>query len=151
MAVVHAPDSEFSKEMARWEAHHTQYGPPGRPYTYQPFPTRMYKAGRTAQGQSAILDAATAHDEHEQRNLESRGFVVGGQQAALDALAAQEQEIAILAANRNYTDRRMSDKAQAESQAVELAAGARHLAEIPETPIKRRRGRQPKAAATATA
>lgn len=144
MAVVHAPDSEFAKEMARWEAHHTQYGPPGRPYTYQPFPTRMYKAARNEHGQSAIVDAATAHDTTEQRNLESRGFVVGGQQAALDALAAQEQEIAILAANRNYHDRRMSEQAQAEARAAEFEAGARHLAAIPETPIKRR-GRRPKA------
>lgn len=133
MGVVHSPESNFSKEMARWESGFTQYGPPGRPYQYQAFPTRLYKAVRNADG-SRTFEGATANDEHEQRNFESRGFVAGGQQAALDALAAQEQEVAVLAANRNYTDRHMSEAAQAEAAAVVSAAGARHVAEIPEKP-----------------
>lgn len=143
MAVVHSQDSAFSKEMAKWEAHHTQYGPPGRPYTYQPYPTRMYRADRV-EGRSQIVEGATAHDDQEQRNLESRGFVIGGQQAALDALAAREQEIAELAANGAYHERRMSPAAQAEAEAVR-ASSAVHLGEIPEAPI-RRRGRKPKTA-----
>lgn len=147
MAVVYSQDSAFAREMAKWEATHTQYGPPGRPYTYQPYPTRMYRAERV-EGRSQIAEAATANDEHEQRNLESRGFVVGGQQAALDALAEREQEVAVLAANRAYNDRRMSDKAQAEAAQAEAAAGIRHVAEIPETPIKRR-GRPAKTTVTA--
>jgi hypothetical protein len=144
MAVVHSPDSEFAKEMRKWEAHHTQYGPPGRPYTYQPYPTRMYKAVRADDG-SRTFEAFTANDEHEQRNLESRGFVVGGQQAALDALSAAELEHSKLAAERNWevAHGRVSEKAAAEVAAHEAAAGARHLPSIPEAP--KRRGRKPKA------
>lgn len=142
MGVVLSPESNYSKEMAKWESTHTQYGPPGRTYTFQPYPSRLYKAVRQLDG-SRTFEAATAHDEHEQRNLESRGFVVGGQQAALDALAEQEQEVAVLAANRAYHDRKMSEKAQAEVAEVEASAGARHLAEIPEAPRKGRRRAEP--------
>jgi hypothetical protein len=139
MAVVHSPESNFSKEMAKWESGFTQYGEPGRPYTYQPFPTRMYKAYRAKDG-SRQFEAATANDEHEQRNLESRDFVVGGQQAALDALEGRELEIAKLAAEGAYEERRMSEKAQAEATAVRRASAV-HLGEIPEAP---KRGRKPK-------
>lgn len=139
MAVVYAPDSEFAKEMCKWEAHHTQYGPPGRPYSYQPYPTRMYRAGRNEQGKTAILEGQTAHDEVEQRNLESRGFVVGGQQAALDAFQGQELEHAKLAAEINWDAKhRLSEKAAAEVAEAQEAAGLRHLPSIPETTIKRR-------------
>ena len=147
MGVAHSADSEYVKELQRWEGH-KYFGdlPPGRPYVYREYPTRMYKAGRNAEGKSAIVDAQTANDEHERRNLESRGFVVGGQAAAMEAFEAQEREIATLAAERNYeiAKGRLSEKAAAEVHAHEAAAGARHLAEIPETPIKRR-GRKPKA------
>ena len=136
MPVVHVPESNFSIEMRKWEAHHTVYGPPGRPYAYAPYPTRMYKVARQADG-ARTFEAETANDEHEQRNLESRGFVVGGQQAALDAFDAQEQAVAVLAANRAYNDRNMSEKAQAEIAAAEASAGARHLAEIPEKPKRK--------------
>ena len=50
------------------------------------------------------------------------------------------------AAHRNYEDRNMSDGARAHSNAVEQAS-SRHLGEIPETPIRRRRGRPTKAVA----
>lgn len=139
MAVVHSPESNFSKEMAKWEAGYTQYGEPGRPYTYQPFPTRMYKAYRAKDG-SRQFDAATANDEHEQRNLESRDFVVGGQQAALDALDARELEIAQLAAEGAYQEQRMSEKARDEATAVRRASAV-HLGEIPEA---KKRGRPAK-------
>lgn len=138
--IVHAPDSGYSKEMRSWEAHHSQYGPGGRPYVFQPLPARLYKAVRKADG-SREFEAQTAHTETEQRNLQSRGFVVGGQQAALDALAADEQQHALLAAERNFEVRRMSDGAQREVSHVEAEAGARHLPMIPEKP---RRGRKPK-------
>lgn len=147
MPVVHAPKSAYAEERRKWEATHTEYGPPGRPYTYQPFPTRMYKALRQADG-SRTFEAFTANDAHEQRNLESRGFVVGGQQAALDALSAQELEHATLAAEINYDARyRLSEKARADVDAAQAQAGARHLPVVPETPIKKR-GRPKKDAAS---
>ena len=136
MAVVHAPESTFSKEMAKWETTFTQYGPPGRQYTFQEYPSRLYKAVRNPDG-SRTFEGVTVNDADEQRNFESRGFVAGGQQAALDALAEQEQEVAVLAANRNYNDRNMSERAQAEAAEVIASAGARHVAEIPEKPKRK--------------
>lgn len=147
MPVVHAPETAYAQEMRKWEATHTQYGAPGRPYTFQPFPTRMYRASRPKAGGPPIFDGQTANDEHEQRNLESRGFVVGGQAAALDALEKTEFAHAELHANRLYQEQRMSDKARAEADAVDQAT-SNHLPVIPEQPIKRR-GRKPKVSLTA--
>lgn len=138
MAVVHTVDSEYAKEMRKWEATHTQYGPPGRPYTYVAYPTRMYKATRLPSG-DRTFEAQTAASADEQRNLESRGYVAGGQQAALDALEAIERSHAELAAEINYQARHgMGDRARAEVESAQEAAGARHLPMIPETPIKKR-------------
>lgn len=136
MAVVHSPESNFSKEMAKWESGFSQFGPPGRPYTYQPFPTRMYKAVRAKDG-AIQFEGHDANDDDEQRNFESRGFVAGGRAAAKDALDRQELEVAKLAAEGAYEERRMSPKAQAEARSVRQASAV-HLGEIPE---KRRRGR----------
>lgn len=145
MAVVHSPDSGYAQEMRKWEANYTQFGPPGRPYSYQSYPTRMYKAGRNAAGRSDIVDAQTANDESERRVLEGRGFVVGGQAAALEALERQEQYEAKLAAEINYeAAHKLSERAAAEVAAAQAEAGARHLPSIPETPVKRR-GRKPNA------
>lgn len=144
MAVVYTPESEYAKEMRKWEALHGQFGPPGRPYTYQPYPTRMYKATRQSSG-DRTFEAQTAHSENEQRNLESRGFVAGGQQAALDALTASERSHAELAAEINYDARHgMGEKARAEVEQAQASAGARHLPMIPEAPVKKR-GRPAKA------
>lgn len=139
MPVVHTPESEYAKEMRRWEAHHTQFGSPGRPYTFQAYPTRMYKATRQSDG-SRTFEGFTANDEHERRNLESRGFVVGGQQAALDALEAIEKAHAELAAEINYEQRhKLSEHASAEVEQARHEYGeARHMPVVPETPRPRR-------------
>lgn len=143
MGVVHVPDSAYAKEMCKWNAHHSEFGPPGRPYTFQPYPARMYKAARLPDGTRAIVEAQDAGNADEQRRLETRGFVAGGQGAALEALDAQEREYAQLAAERNFEVRRMSEGARSEVAQAEDEAGARHLPVIPERP-KRRRGRRAK-------
>lgn len=137
MAILHSPDSEYSKEARRWEGQHTVHGQPGRPYQYYEYPTRMYKAGRKPDGKIAILEAETAQNEHEREALERRGFTYGGQGKAIEAWDAQEATFAQLAAEGNFTERRMSEKAQAEATAAKQAAGARHLPEIPATPIRK--------------
>ncbi|HEX7936763.1 MAG TPA: hypothetical protein VF573_27330 [Paraburkholderia sp.] len=149
MPVVHTPESEYAKEMRKWEAHHTQYGPPGRPFVFSEYPLRMYKATRQSTG-DRTFEAQTANNEHERRNLESRGFVVGGQQAALDALEGVEREHAELAANREWKIRhgRVGEAAVKEVRAAEEEAGARHLPDLPIAP--KRRGR-PKKTETPTA
>lgn len=145
MPVEYGTESHYAKEMRKHEATHTQFGPPGRPYVYRPYPTRMYKAERV-DGKSKIVDAQTAHDEQEQRNLESRGFVYGGAAEAFKALEQTEREHATLAAEREYQvqHHRLSDHAVAEVRSAEAAHGARHLADVPVTPIKPRRKPGPK-------
>lgn len=141
MGVLHSPESAFAREMASHNAHHSEYGAPGRPYEYRPFPTRMYRAWRNPNGgKIEIKDAETAEDDTMRRNLESRGFVWGGQQAAVEAWEQREREEATAAAERNYdvAHGKHSERAQQEIAAAESAAGAKHLGEVPETPIRPR-------------
>jgi hypothetical protein len=113
-----------------------------RPNSYRPYPAMMYRA---TQKNPWVFEHEKVADENEQRNLESRGFVAGGKQAAADAFDAAQQNLAVMAAVRNYEDRNVSDKARAEINAAEQSS-ARHLGEIPATPIRRRRGRPTKSA-----
>lgn len=148
MPVEYGRDSAYSKERQKWEMWPSEWGTqPGRPFHQfvRDFPKRMYKAGRTANGQTSIVDAADASDPDQQAALESRGFVAGGQGAAIDAFRAVELEQAKLHAELAYEAQRMSDGAQREYAEAEANAGARHLATVPETPI-RKRGPKPAAA-----
>jgi len=58
---------------------------------------------------------------------------------AMARLEAAQDAVSTAAAVRAYDDRRLSDSAQAEADAVDRAAGFTHLAEIPEAPRKRGR------------
>jgi hypothetical protein len=133
-------NTAYARELVKWEANFTQYGPPGRPFVHRDYPARMYKPSRSPQGGPPLFEGADAADEHERASLERLGFVYGGQGAALAALEAREFEIAELAANRNYNDQAMSAKARAEVEPLERST-IQHLAEIPETPIRRGPGR----------
>lgn len=134
MGVYHAPESEYAKESVKWEGQYSQYGPPGRAYQFRDYPARLYRVERKADG-TRVFEGFTVKDEQEQRNMESRGFVAGGQGAALAAFEQEEFRIAELAAERNFHERRMSDGARARAEAVNDAAGARHIAEVPEEPV----------------
>ena len=148
MGVVYTEQSEYAKEMCRWNAQHTSYGPGKRPYTFAEFPKRLYLAGRK-DGAIVILDAQTAKDDHEERNLLSRGFHFG-QDVAIAAIEREQLEHGTLAAEREWEIQhgRLSPKAAAEVRAAEAEHGARHL---PEMPRKRTRGRPRKPVASASA
>jgi hypothetical protein len=59
---------------------------------------------------------------------------------ALEYADGTEQQKAVAAAVRNFEDRNMSEKAQAEIRKIEQTTGSEHVPEIPE---QRRRGRKP--------
>lgn len=141
MGVIHGQDSEYAKEMRAWNAQHSEFGPPGRPYVYREYPTMMYRVGRNAQGQTAVLDKQVAETPMERENLESRGFLHGGVKVAWEAFEAHERELATLAAERHFELQRMSEGAQRDVAAVEAAAGMRHLGTIAEEPVRRGPGR----------
>lgn len=144
MGVVHTPDSEYMKELLKWEFDDYRYGEARGlrgPRTYQEFPKMLYKAGRNDRNQIAILSRQSAETPEDERRLQSQGFVFGPEKA-IEACEAQEREIATLAANRAYQERTMSPQAQAEAAAVDDSTSD-HVPVIPETPRKPR-GRQPK-------
>jgi hypothetical protein len=142
MAILNSPETEEAKERVKWEAQSTAFGPGQRPYEYREYPKMLSKAGRNASGVPIIVDTTEVQSETQEANLRSRGYHPG-QETALAALHAADQEAAILAANRAYSDRRMSPQAQAEADAIDRQTAA-HLPVIPERPIKRRYHKRPK-------
>lgn len=135
--------SEYAKEMRKWEAHHTKYGPPGRPYVYRDFPKMLYKCEHVAGEGIKVVDKYLVNDEDQERNLNSRGFYT--LKDAHERAEKQQTEFGRLAAERNYeiAKGRISKKAAAEVRAAEAEHGARHLPVVEEKP---RRGRRKKVA-----
>ncbi|MDQ3170230.1 MAG: hypothetical protein M3Q55_08850 [Acidobacteriota bacterium] len=142
MGVAYTKDSAYAQEARKWEATHTEYGAPGRPFVFQEYPKRLYKAKGGDEFES--IEVADANDE---RNYQSRGFRAG-QDHALEALRAQQTSVAEAAANRAYHERSMSEQARAEAQAYDDAT-PNHVPVIPETPIRRKPGPKPKETADA--
>lgn len=142
--VVHNPASPYSREMAKWEMGYSPFGPPGRPREqqgHQPYPAMFYKMKRsTTNGEFIVEHYQEAEDDAQASNLLSRGFHQG-RPAAIAAVEAEEQALAVGAAERAKSDRRMSDAAQAEAARAD-AATLDHVAVVPETPIRRRQARE---------
>ena len=117
--------SDRDKELKRWNA----------PYRYQEFPKMLFRGVTTTQGRVDV----------EQRIVESQGeeaLATGAgwtthPERAKEAETARQEAIGTAAAERAYTDRRLSVAAQNEAAAIE-ATTAKHLGEIPVAP---KRGR----------
>lgn len=150
MSVVHTPESEYAKEMRKWEAQYTEFGPPGRPYVYQEYPMQLYRAARRPNGGGHTFDGQRAETERERSSLEALGFVAGGQQCAVDVLETQERQYAELAASREYAVRhgKHSEAAVREIRDAEAVAGAVHLPDV-DKPERRGVGRPKKKVAVA--
>ena len=134
--------SAYAEELTKWEAHYTEFGPPGRPYDdlvregkINPnYPTMMYQAKRPAAGGPPTFDKQEAATETDRTRLESIGYVWGGPAAALAALEQLEEVMATAAAERAYADRKMSDRARIEADAKDSQT-IKHLGEIPSDPL----------------
>lgn len=136
MAIAHTPESPYAKEAVKWEATHTMYGPPGRPFVYREYPKRLYQVARAKTGGSIdIVHAEDVDDELMEANLRSRGFIALSE--AAEWVEHQEHDLAELAANRAFNEQRMSPAAKAEAARADAETSA-HLPAIPDTPIKRR-------------
>jgi hypothetical protein len=144
---------------------------PGNPYHKREYPKMLYKAHRTRTGKWAVADSAPAqfgfvdmnewdracqaavaftascqkevNSPEEQKALEAEGWRET-QAGAMEYVEALDKAIGQAAAEANFRDRSMSEKALAEKAAFE-AENFGHQPEIPEAP--KRRGRKPKAAA----
>ena len=143
--------TDYAKEMARWEAFPSQWGAAGRPYQFREYPKLMYKAEFVPGKGTQVADRHTVNDEHEERNMLSRGFHPT-LQASFDAIRLQQTEHGKLAAEMNHEIKqgRISPAAAAEVEAAREEFGARHMPVVPETPVKRR-GRKSNAEKAAAA
>lgn len=97
----------------------------------------MYRMKRGPIAHQFIVDSMEeAKDENHRANLEAAGYRMG-RSAAIEYVKELEQMVAVAAAERNYQDRNMSEKAKAEAEAVELAT----IQHVPVIPEKKKRGR----------
>ncbi len=141
MGIMISPDSEYAHERVKWETEYTSFGPPGRAKNFTEFPQYLYKATRSATGGAPIIEYFLVHDEQERRNMQSRGFVIGPDNA-IKALEASELSVATAAAERAYTDRKLSPKAQQEAQAVDVTTIS-HLGDVTPEMVKEEKQRRP--------
>ncbi len=143
MPVVMSPDSAEAQELAKWESRPTRNCPePQRPYQYHPYPAAFYYAERSESAVKPVFEMHEVHTDDEAANMRSRGWG-SGQAEAVQMLEARESAVAVAAAERAYSDRNMSEKAQKEAASVDEST-ITHLGEIPETPIRRKPGRPAK-------
>jgi hypothetical protein len=153
MPVVHTGESEYDKELAKWN----------KPYRFEMFPQMLYKAIKKPNGKVVCMEppparvgyatdadylAAVAQADALQRDChcivrneeERRGaFAQGWRDSPTAALAAFEQHehaVGDAAAEVAYAVRRMSAKAQAEHAAAE-AATHEHVTDV--TPPAKKR------------
>lgn len=133
------PDSGYGKEMRKWEAYPSQFGPGEKPYVFREYPKMLYKAARVAGKGIQVVETFVVGNDLEQRNMESRGFH-GAQEEAISAIEREQAEFGKLAAEREFEIQRgrLSERAAAEVRAAEAEHGASHLPTVPETPIRRR-------------
>lgn len=160
MSIQITPESEYGKELAKWE----------KPYKYEPFPAMMYKANRRPDGVVSVgeardglfggqLGAADAFSASCQTTVKGdtemiRALELGWRKSPGEALEHFEEKELLLstsAAHRAHEDRSMSPAARKEAAAVE-GSTVEHVAEVPRRklspkPTKKRRGRPPKRAA----
>ena len=154
MAIIHNPDSEYSREMTKWntQKRHGGMGANG----YEPFPKMVYQARARENGKvmcgdplAAVWDAvgesfARSCQQIVQNQEELDKSVKQGWYDTPDlAIAGYEvaqRSMADIAAMRHFTDQRMSEVAQAEAK---LADDATHE-HLPALPEKRKAGRPKK-------
>jgi len=151
MAIIHNPDSEYSREMQQWNTQKQHGGKNAN--GFEPFPAMLYKAFARDNGKvmcgdplAAVGDAVgeafsrscqlIVQNEYERDNAVRAGW-------ALDpdlAMAQYEREmrsIAEVTAQRHYADQGMSELARAEATQADNATHE----QVPSLPSKRKAGR----------
>lgn len=148
--VRHSEESAYSKEMAKWN----------KPYVFQPYPRMVYKArphpvtGKASAGFGAdIVEPLSGRVLHNAEQFAaSCQMIVNSDSEFANAMNAgwretpdkavnfyeeRENKISTATAERHYSDRKMSEKAQAEAKAVDESTDQH----VPEIPSKRGPGR----------
>ena len=157
MSVTRSSEDSWTREMAKWEQRpvlvggstdHTgkRYGGTyvepipfadggrgGMPF--QPYPKMLYKAS-SEMGGPQISATKIVDSEQAERIAIGQGWS-DGQEAAIEAVAERELEMAKLAANRVHNERWMSEASKAHAASVDEST-INHVAEIPVAPVKKR-------------
>lgn len=104
------------------------------PYYYEPYPKALYR--QTQPGQAP--EERVVHSEHEHARLGSDWHESPAD--AKDAFERLEADIAKAAAERNFSDSRMSEPAQREALTADRATDAM----VPDLPAPKKRAGRPK-------
>lgn len=152
MGIQRSQEDSWTKEVAKWEHRPVLVngtyiepipvasgGKGGAPF--QEYPKMLYQADE-ADGGPRISRTKLVDNEQAERMSCGSGWSVT-QEGAIDQIHARHLEMATAAAQRAHTEQWMSPKAKAEAQAVDEST-MQHVGSIPETPIKKRRGRPAK-------
>jgi|TARA_R110001583_G_scaffold24809_5_gene90365 hypothetical protein len=155
MAIIQNPDSEYSREIEKWNTPKRQGG--FAPNSHEDFPKMMYRAQPNANGKIMCGDPSAAvgdvvgeafsrscqiivRDEDEADGMVKKGWY-DTPTLALDGYERDQRSIADVAAMRHFSDQKMSPVAQAEAKAVDDATHA-HVPSVPAPRKKRGRPRK---------
>jgi hypothetical protein len=132
--------SEMGRERKRWDLPQRDGGM--RPDRFEEYPKMLYRAvevnGQIVDDDPQDCQTLASSADHEAR-LKAEGWAETVQEAR-DAAERQATDVANAAAERHLSDQRLSASARAEAAAADAASGS-HLPEIPEQPVRRKRGR----------
>lgn len=154
MGIVYTPESEYAKELAKWNTPRSQGGM--RPDHPEMYPAMLYKANKRPDGKYTVIEVddrffsghpgsaeawsranyITVRDESEERRKLNEGWRKSPGEA-MEYAERFEREMARAAAERAYADRNMSDAAKSEAAQAEAAT----MEHVPEVPTKRGPGR----------
>lgn len=107
-------------------------------------PSEAYRYACEAAEQFSKKCMMIVQDEREYQRARESGWCESPQDA-VEWAQNRYRKLGDAAAERNWQDRNMSENAKAEVAKAEAENGPVHLDAIPEAPIKKRRGRPPKA------
>jgi|TARA_R100000963_G_C4620945_1_gene88461 hypothetical protein len=161
MPVIHNPDSAYSRENARWDLPKREGG--FNANGFEAFPTMLYKAFARENGKVMCGDPLVAIGEAQAESFARKCQLIVQDQAELEtavkrgwaetpdaALERYEQDkvdLATAAAERHFSDQRLSASAQAEAKAADEATHE----QVADVPVRRKRGRPKKAKAVSGA
>ena len=156
MGIVYNPDSAYAREMDRWNAPKREGG--FNVNGFEPFPMMVYKAFARDNGKVECGDPRTAAGEaqaetfarkcqltvRDQDELD-KAYRAGWSETPDEAIVRYETDqvtVAAATAERHFSDQRLGASAQAEAAAADEATHE----QVPDVPVRRKRGRPTKKA-----
>ena len=154
MGIVHNPDSDFARELEKWNQPTTNGGFGAA--RFEEYPLMVYKAFQRENGKvmcgdprASVGDAdgeafsrscqLVVQSNDERDRALSDGWSASPDQA-LEKFERDLQSIAEVTAQRHFADQGLSDRAKTEAQQADDATHAQVPA-VPITPVKRKRVR----------